>query len=194
MKGVMLTRFSVALALAALSGIAVAQQMYRWVDENGRTHITDTPPPAAAKEVRKVKPSAGSAEAMPYVLQQAVNQFPVTLYTSQDCADPCRKAREHLAKRGIPFTEREIREGAEELTRVAGASEVPALKVGGQVQSGFEGAAYDRLLDAAGYPRTSVLPQRTPEKTPPAAPVDSQAANPAGPYAPGARPQRTQPK
>src|SRR4029453_17577990 len=110
----MLTRTSVGVMIALLAGVAAAQQMYRWVDENGRTHITDTPPPAAAKDIRKVKPAAGPAETMPYVLQQAVNQFPVTLYTSRDCADPCRMAREHLAKRGIPFTEQEIREGAEE--------------------------------------------------------------------------------
>ena len=39
---------------------AAAQQMYRWTDENGRTHITDTPPPPGAKNVRKVKPAANA--------------------------------------------------------------------------------------------------------------------------------------
>jgi len=194
MKGVMRTRFAVALSLAALAGIAAAQQMYRWTDENGRTHITDTPPPATAKSVRKVKPAAGPAEATPYILQQAVNAFPVTLYTSPDCAEPCGMAREHLGKRGVPFSEVQIRDGVDELKRVAGVSEVPALRVGAKVLSGFERAAYDGALDAAGYPRAGVLaPRATEEKSPtePAKP-QTQAPDRPGPYAPGGAPQRVQ--
>ena len=188
----MLARLSVGVVIAALAGLAAAQQMYRWVDENGRTHVTDTPPPASAKGVRKVKPAADSAEGLPYILQQAVSQFPVTLYTSPECADPCRTAREHLAKRGVPFTETQIREGAEELKRLANATEVPALKVGGQVVSGYERAAYDGMLDSAGYPRTAVVPARKPEAAPKTDPVKPEASAPSGPYAP--RPQRVQPK
>ena len=40
-----------ALALAAVT--AAAQQIYRWTDENGRVHITDTPPPPGARGVKK---------------------------------------------------------------------------------------------------------------------------------------------
>jgi glutaredoxin len=175
--------------------------MYRWTDENGRTHITDTPPPPAAKGARKIKPAAGAPAAEPLVLQQALKNFPVTLYTSAECTEPCSRAREHLNKRGVPFTETEIRDGADELKRVAGASEVPALKVGGKVVSGFEAAAYDGALDSAGYPRAGVLApraQRPPQADERAAapkeePATSQSA-PSGPYAPGAKPQRVQPK
>lgn len=103
-------------------------------------------------------------------------------------------AREHLAKRGVPFTETQIREGAEELKRVADATEVPALKVGGKVVSGYERAAYDGMLDSAGYPRTAVVPARKPEAASKADPVKPEAAVPSGPYAPGARPQPVQPK
>ena len=188
----MLARLSFGLLIALLAGIAAAQQMYRWTDENGRTHITDTPPPASAKSARKVKPAASSAEGLPYILQQAVDRFPVTLYTSADCADPCRMAREHLAKRGVPFTESQIREGAEELKRVAGATEVPALKVGGKVVSGYERAAYDGTLDSGGYPKTAVVPAPKPEAASKADPVKPEASAPSGPYAP--RPQRVQPK
>jgi glutaredoxin len=180
------------IAGAAVAGAAVAQQLYRWTDENGRTHVTDTPPPPAAKSVRKVKPQAGPAEGMPYVLQQAVNAFPVTLYTSPDCAEPCGLARAHLGKRGVPFTEVQIREGVDELKRVAGASEVPAIKVGGKVLSGFERGAYDGLLDSAGYPRAGVLKPAAPEATSQGEPAKPPAASTKGPYAPGGTPQRVQ--
>ena len=39
-------------AAAAVSGLAQAQQ-YRWVDQNGKTQFSDTPPPPGAKDVRK---------------------------------------------------------------------------------------------------------------------------------------------
>jgi len=35
-----------------------AQQMYRWTDEKGAVHITDTPPPPSAKNVQKPKAAA----------------------------------------------------------------------------------------------------------------------------------------
>ena len=38
-------------AAAAVSGLAQAQQ-YRWVDQNGKSQFSDTPPPGA-KDVRK---------------------------------------------------------------------------------------------------------------------------------------------
>ena len=194
----MRTRFLVGLGMAALAAqfaiLAAAQQMYRWVDENGRTHITDTPPPASAKGVRKVKPPAGPAESTPYALQQAMKNFPVTLYTSAECVQPCAMAREHLGKRGVPFSEVQIRDGVEELKRLAGAGEVPALKVGGAVVSGFAAQAYDGALDAAGYPRLAPRQQPAPsgeksEAAPKPEAAKPEAATPEGPYAPRARPQ-----
>jgi len=188
------TRLSVGLVIAMLAGAAAAQQMYRWVDENGRTHITDTPPPASAKGVRTVKPPAGPAESTPYALQQAMKNFPVTLYTSAECVQPCAMAREHLGKRGVPFSEVQIKDGVEELKRLAaGAGEVPALKVGGSVVSGFAPQAYDGALDAAGYPRLAPRPQPVPsaEKSEGAPKPENVAPESTqGPYAPRAQPQR----
>src|SRR6185295_9827599 len=51
----------IVLAAAALVSPVGAQQMYRWTDQNGRVHITDTPPPASAKGVQKKKAGAAAA-------------------------------------------------------------------------------------------------------------------------------------
>ena len=42
-------------ACIVLSVPAFAQQMYKWVDENGRTHFTQEPPPANAKSGGKIE-------------------------------------------------------------------------------------------------------------------------------------------
>lgn len=198
-----MTRIAVLFVL--VSATATAQQLYRWTDEKGRVHITDTPPPASAKDVRRLKPGASGGGApkpeagTPLVLQRAMKDYPVTLYTSPGCEQPCAQARELLNRRGVPFKEVQVweEEGNEELKRVSGASQVPAITVGASAFSGFERSAYDALLDSAGYPRAGVLPARNqpapgrpegyvpPEEreAPKAEPVKPEPA-PRGPYSP----------
>jgi glutaredoxin len=178
---------------------AQAQQLYRWTDEKGAVHITDTPPPASAKDVQKPK-AAASAPATaqePFELTQAMKDFPVTLYTAPNCKEPCARARSALNRRGVPFKEVQVwdMESNQELKRVSGSAEVPVLVVGRSVQKGYEQGAFDALLDSARYPRAGVLPARNqPAPKPPEdvaasqrpadAPKAEEEPKPAGPYAP----------
>jgi glutaredoxin len=215
MKDVMRTRLLLLLAFAAIANFAAAQEVYRWTDEKGRTQITDTAPPPGAKNVRKIKPTANSATPdapgkgrPPFVLARAKKEYPVTLYTSPNCMDPCKAARDLLNKRGVPFSEVQVweEESNAELKRVSGETQVPTLRVGSSVQSGYEATAYDALLDSAGYPSAGVLPvgnQSDPgrpegyvppeeREKPKAEPATPEAPPPSGPYAPGSKPQRAQ--
>ena len=73
------------LISALMSAIpAQAAQLYRWVDDKGRVEWRDTPPPANAKKVEKrtIGGSVIETSTLPYSVQQAVRNFPVTLYTS----------------------------------------------------------------------------------------------------------------
>ncbi|MFN2348328.1 MAG: DUF4124 domain-containing protein [Thioalkalivibrio sp.] len=48
------------VGLAALLVVTSAQaQMYRWTDEQGRTHYSDSPPPEAARQERRVMDERG---------------------------------------------------------------------------------------------------------------------------------------
>ena len=140
---------------------AAQAQLYRWTDENGKVHYTDTPPPANAKDVQK-KASARPAGAetktaaqQPYALQQAVKSFPVTVYTSKDCGDPCKKGLDHLKKRGVPFTEKVVanQNEVDELVKLAGAARVPVMVVGVTVQKDYEEQSWNEALETAGYPK-----------------------------------------
>jgi glutaredoxin len=178
---------------------AQAQQMYRWTDEKGGVHITDTPPPPSAKDVQKQRPATfgtGSSQP-PYELALAMKDFPVTLYTAPNCNEPCAKARAALNNRGVPFKEIQVwdKESNQELRRVSGSAEVPVLVVGASVQKGYEQGAFDTLLDSARYPRAGVLPARnqpapkppedvSPGRRPAEPPKAEDEPKPAGPYAP----------
>ncbi|HEX9450196.1 MAG TPA: glutaredoxin family protein [Burkholderiales bacterium] len=142
--------------------IAAQADVYRWVDADGKVHFSDQLPPADIKQFEKIKAAGGkSSDApLPYALQQAVNNFPVTLYSSA-CGDGCTRARQLLEKRGIPHTEADATEPTvqEELKKLTGGTiEVPVLKVGRDTLRGFEEGRWNTALDAAGYPQTAVIP------------------------------------
>jgi glutaredoxin len=192
------------LAVLLIAGSAHAQQ-YRWVDEQGRVQYSDTPPPASAKDVRKMKSRAAAPAAapqQPFELTRLQKDFPVTLYTSPNCIEGCAMARAALNKRGVPFTEVQVwdEETNEQLKRASGAAEVPTLQVGISTHRGFEQGAFDALLDSAGYPRTGILPAGTqkapappegyvpPSERPvaePVKPAPPEEPQKLGPYAPG---------
>jgi glutaredoxin len=193
------TVFALALALAAG---AASGQIYRWTDERGKLHFTDTPPPPGAKNVRKQQPAGApqAGESEPYALQLARKNAPVTLYSTPGC-EPCSAARKLLNARGVPFKEVSVVDDrqVDELKAAVGGNAVPSLVVGGTVRQGFEERMYHAVLDAAGYPQTGVLAPRAQEE-PKAAepqartPSESAEPKPTGPYAPGAPRQRLQKK
>jgi glutaredoxin len=198
-----ITQGSLIFALL-IAGAAQAQTLYRWTDEKGRVHVTDTPPPASARNVQKPKLPAGTgatAEQLPFETALAMQDFPVTLYTFPNCEEPCTRAREALNKRGVPFREIQVSDQAkmEELKKVSGSMDAPTLIVGQSVHKGFEQSAYDALLDAARYPKTGSAPARNQPRpnaensakadtAKPAAAAEEE--KPAGPYSPGSRPPR----
>lgn len=145
-----------AATIAAVFSIGAAAHAYRWVDKDGAVHYTQTPPPPDAKNVQKKSFGGGGAPVpdLPYATQQAAKNSPVTLYVSPDCGALCDQARALLVKRAVPFKELNIntQKDIDDLKRLVGKGEVPALVVGAQTQSGFGESAYNGLLTSAGYP------------------------------------------
>lgn len=160
-----LSRFSKAMiaGLFALAALQAHAQQYRWLDEKGRVQYTDTPPPPTAKGVQKKNFDAakGDGPVEPFALQRARKEAPVKLYTGPNCPD-CDNARNHLNKRGVPFTEVSVTtdETLAELRAISGRANVPVMLVGSQMQRGFGEYAYDNDLDLAGYPKKGILPAR----------------------------------
>ena len=182
------------IALLLTATAAQAAQLYRWVDEKGRVEWRDTPPPANAKKVerRTVGGSIVETSTLPFSVQQAMQNFPLVLYVT-DCGDGCTKARAHLNRRGLPFSERNPQDDIETYKKLTeGRLEVPLLFVGRQALRGYEEGAWDSALDAAGYPRVVIgakpQPKPVPPPAPKPAPADAPAAAAPGTAAPTAPP------
>ncbi|HWI12800.1 MAG TPA: glutaredoxin family protein [Burkholderiales bacterium] len=138
---------------------ADAAQLYRWVDAQGRVEWRDTPPPETAKQVeqRVVPGNLAPPSNLPYAVQQAVKNFPVTLWTTA-CGPVCDKAKSHLTARHVPYTEKDAKADNEAFRKATGAMEVPVLFVGRQQLKGYSASEWDAALDAAGYPRAPAAP------------------------------------
>lgn len=152
---------SAALVLAA-SGVQ-AQTIYRIVGADGKVTFSDKPP-VSAEQGKVATTGVGAAAAnpssgLPFELRQVVTKYPVVLYTSTACA-PCDTGRTLLLTRGVPFSERTVAtpEDRAYLQRLTGDNSLPYLTIGTQRIRGLSDQEWTQYLDAAGYPKTSVLP------------------------------------
>lgn len=142
---------------------AQAQQVYRIVGADGKVTFSDKPPAAAAAKVtpidNTVAASRPNGPALPFELRQVVGKYPVTLYTSSNCA-PCDSGRSLLLSRGVPFSEKTVAtaQDADALQGLSGSTSLPFLTIGAQHVAGFSASEWTQYLNAAGYPERSKLP------------------------------------
>jgi glutaredoxin len=157
-----------ALVLSMLALPVTAAQLYRWVDEKGNVEWRDTPPPPTARKVeqRNITTSTIETSELPYSLQQAVKNFPVTLWVT-DCGDACAKARAHLDRRGVPYSEMNPQSDIAAFKKASGGDmQVPLLFVGSNRLKGYLESEWDAALDTAGYPKTALAPTKPRPKAP----------------------------
>ena len=155
---------SLALLLALVGGSlgAQTQQVYRYIDVDGRVVYSDKPPPPTAREAQAKRIGANSIEtsALDFATQQAQERYPVTLY-SFACGVICDTAQGVLNKRGVPHTIVDVgqSDGADKLKKLTGGLDAPTLQVGDQYAVGFNETRWQGMLSDAGYPKTP--PPRT---------------------------------
>ena len=172
------------ITLIGCAFCAHGAELYRWVDEKGVVNYTSFPPPPNINkmEQRKLNDNRIQTSDAPYSLQQAIKNFPITLYVTE-CGEPCTSARAHLAKRGIPYTEKNPQkpEEVENFKKLTGGGmQVPLLVVGRlSTIKGYQESEWDAVFDQAGYP-SSPMPGVKPAARPAPAAAPAPAASAAG--------------
>lgn len=162
-KHLSLLRWLGSIALVCAGAGIQAQTIYRIVGADGKVTFSDKAPVSAdqGKVAGTGVGASGAATntALPFELRQVVAKYPVTLYSSPKCA-PCDAGRALLISRGIPFAERTVttQEDTDALQRLSGDNSLPFLTIGGQRLKGLSDSEWSQYLDAAGYPKSSVLP------------------------------------
>jgi glutaredoxin len=150
-----------AVLLGTFAAAAHSGDLYKWTDPiSGEVVYSSEPPPSRVKSVeqKKVVPSSIQTSNLPYGVQQAMKRNPITLYAT-NCGEFCDAARAYLAKRGLPYAEKNPQSPAEleQFKKLAGGvMEVPLLAIGTETVRGFDEQRYEALLTAAGYPKFSL--------------------------------------
>ena len=157
----MIERLLLVVFLTLVSAIASGADTYRWEDKDGNVHYSDELPPVGARNIRRAQLNTdASAESLPYRLQVAVSRYPVTLYVSTDCGEPCDLARRLLIQRGVPHklldaSGYEVQQAL--MALIQGELEVPIIEIGKTVLKGFEAGQWNGELDRAGYPKDALI-------------------------------------
>jgi glutaredoxin len=140
------------------SGQLHAQQVYKSIDKNGRVTYSEVPPLPGSGD--KLTGDSAASVPLPYALQQVVNRYPVTLYTTADCG-PCISAKLLLTQRGVPFVERTVstNEDIVAYKKLNTDNNFPLATIAAQQLKGYEETEWTKYLDAAGYPKSSILPR-----------------------------------
>ena len=175
------------LGLLLIGGASGAMAQYKVVAPDGSVTYTDRVPAAASSRAQPMRAGAGgtgSTAELPFALRQVMARYPVTLYTAPACV-PCDTARQLLSQRGVPVTERSVPtpDDVGELRRLEQTTDLPILRLGAQRLVGYSADEWSGMLDAAGYPRESMLPPTY--RQPPAQPlIGARTAAPAAVEAP----------
>lgn len=176
-----LTAFALLILISGLSGLVAAQvqQVYRYIDVDGRVVYSDKPPPPSARDAQAKRIGGNSIETsdLSFATQQAQERYPVVLYTFA-CGVVCDTAQGVLNKRGVPHTVIDVSQGdgAERLKRLSGGLDAPTVQVGDQYATGFNEGKWQAMLTDAGYPKTP-LPRTNPVGRPPVPVATAPSAN-----------------
>jgi glutaredoxin len=139
-----------ALFGAALAPAALAADVYKWTDADGRTHFGDRPPEDATVQEIKIRSLEGPAEVETVAAKFVYGS--VVIYTTEWCG-VCNQAKAHLKSRGVVFTEFDIEHNGlakAEFKRLNGKG-VPLILVGDKRMSGFSATRLDKLLQEGGW-------------------------------------------
>jgi glutaredoxin len=144
--------------MAVMACSSIHADMYKWTDENGKVHYSDSPPPAG-KKVKKLDLKVNSISGPPVVSAFTGNGKPaaataaasVKIYTTTWCGY-CKKAKAYMQARGTRFQEIDVEataQGQSEFQSLGGRG-VPVILVGAQRMDGYSQDSLESLLKQAG--------------------------------------------
>ena len=141
-----------ALFLGLLATAVQAQQIYRWVDANGRVQYSAEKPPAGAQQ-SVIQPRVSSIGGNAAAGAKAPAAKPAVKMYATDWCPYCKQAREYFARNGIPYVELDIEksETAKAEHKRIGGRGIPVILVGNERMNGFSVERMAQMLKTAGY-------------------------------------------
>lgn len=145
------------LLIGCVIGSAHAQRIYKWVDERGVTHFSDSPHSDKAQGLDfssppQPKPQPPATEStLPDIDTSWMDADPeqpeIIMYGASWCS-VCKQARHYFSEHSIQYTEYDVEtssKGKHDYSQLNGTG-VPIFLVDGQRYNGFTPSSFDSLL------------------------------------------------
>ena len=147
-KGMLKKFFLAGLLLMSLLANA---ELYKWVDENGRTHFSDTRPEQQSVEQIEVKeinslPTVQVREWKSPTKTASGKRKKVVMYSTTWCR-VCKKAKAYFQQNKIPFKEYDVEtseKGKRDYEKLKGRG-VPIVLIGKHRMDGFSASRFKGL-------------------------------------------------
>jgi glutaredoxin len=148
MKALVINGMKMLIAVCALSSQA---DLYKWVDENGRTHFSDQKPPRQEPEKLQLQeinaiPTVSVSDLRRDQKPENVENKQVVLYSTVWCGF-CKKAAQYFRQNNIPFKEYDVEKsvkGRRDYKEFGGGG-VPIILIGKKQMRGFSVQQFERL-------------------------------------------------
>lgn len=124
-------------------------EIYKWVDENGTTHFSDSKPGAGQQAESLELDRINSIDSVTYDWVRKSTRAPagrVTMYATSWCGY-CKKARRYFRDNGVRYTEYDIEKdpAAKRRYDAMGGRGVPLILVGDRRMNGFSESGFERI-------------------------------------------------
>lgn len=152
--------------LAIFLALPATAQVHKWVDDQGKAHYGDRVPPGKNVRPSDLRGTVSVADGMTVVpdlfkrpaakpqraTAPTTDRGVVWIYSTPHCGY-CRRAKEHLRLKGIPFVEKDVQASAEyhEEFRALGGRGVPLTLSGSSKHAGYSEERYEQFLTTAGF-------------------------------------------
>lgn len=134
------------LVLIILPSLALAKGVFKWVDENGKTHYGDSKPKNLNTKTVDLKLNTYESVS---VQESNTNTDQVVMYSTSWCGY-CKKARKYFKANNIKFSEYDIEKdrSAKIEYQKLGATGVPVILFKDRRMNGFSAANFRRLYES----------------------------------------------
>lgn len=144
------------IATLFLLPVTASGEIYKWVDADGKTHFSSSPPTHGEAETVEPKvintyssPDKSAAPPLSEIdtpNRKKANRKKVVMYSTVWCPS-CKTAKKYFRRKGIPFKEYDIEtsaKGRRDYKKLKGTG-VPIILVGKQRMTGFSASRFEKM-------------------------------------------------
>lgn len=141
-----MSKIPVSILILLLCSFSASAEIYKWIDQHGKTHFTDKPPAGQKTEEVRLKINTYSAVQVTPLIERLGRTNKVVIYTTAWCGI-CKEAKKYFRDNNIAYIAYDVeksRTGKRDYKLLHGKA-VPIIIVGDKRMNGFTAARFDKL-------------------------------------------------